>query len=229
MMKPAARRASEGDSNRNGAASDAGASEAKPSKSSLRRHAILRRATELFDQRGYSNTSLDDIAQAVGVTREALYYYYRNRSEILLAIIEPQSAALIDGLDGIMESPLPSREKLHLAIDNHLRRFDRHCLEMTIGLRDGLMDVSEPVRKAMQRIWKKYEGLWVRLVADGQRSGEFERIGDPKMIAFGILGMCNWLARWYNPRKQVAIDEIIETYTTLIGRGLVAGPRSGED
>ena len=49
------------------------------------------------------------------------------------------------------------------------------------------------------------------------------------MIAFGILGMCNWLARWYNPRKQVAIDEIIETYTTLIGRGLVAGPRSEQD
>lgn len=195
--------------------------EAKTSKSSLRRDAILRCATELFDQRGYSNTSLDDIAQAVGVTREALYYYYRNRSEILLAIIKPQSAALIDGLDGIMATPLPSREKLHRAIDNHLRRFDRHCLEMTIGLRDGLMDVSEPVQKSMKRIWKKYEGLWVRLVADGQAREEFERIGDPKMIAFGILGMCNWLARWYNPGKRVTIDEIIETYTTLIGRGLL--------
>ncbi len=202
---------------------------AKPSKSSLRRDAILRCATGLFDQRGYSNTSLDDIAQAVGVKREALYYYYRNRSEILLAIIKPQSAALIDGLDAIVAAPAASREKLQQAIDNHLRRFDRHCLEMTIGLRDGLLDASEPVQKSMKRIWKKYEGLWIRLVAEGQDSGEFDRIGDPKMIAFGILGMCNWLARWYNPKKQVSIDEIIRTYTKLIGRGLLAGSRSGND
>ena len=200
----------------------AGAAASKPSKSSSRRDAILRHATALFDQRGYTNTSLDDIAQAVGVTREALYYYYRNRSEILLAIIRPQSMALIDGLDRIVGSDVASPEKLHRAIDNHLRSFDRHCLEMTIGLRDGLMDVSDPVRKAMRRIWKKYEGQWIRLVEDGQRNGEFDRTGNPKMIAFGILGMCNWLARWYNPGKQVSIDEIISTYTQLIGRGVLA-------
>lgn len=215
-MKDATTRAAERDVDRLDAVSSQ-----KLSKSLLRRQAILQRATELFDQRGYSNTSLDDIAQAVGVTREALYYYYRNRSEILLAIIKPQSMALIDELDAIMAAALPSQEKLHRAIDNHLRRFDRHCLEMTIGLRDGLLDVSEPVQKSMRRIWKKYESLWINLVSEGQKSGAFERIGDAKMIAFGILGMCNWLARWYNPGKAVAIDEIIETYTTLIGRGLI--------
>ena len=64
-------------------------------KSERRREAILAHATELFDRKGYLNTSLDDVAQAVGLTREALYYYYRNRSEILLAIIEPQAAGLI--------------------------------------------------------------------------------------------------------------------------------------
>lgn len=216
-MKPAAKRSSE----RRDIDRDSAVIPAKLSKSLLRRHSILERATELFDQRGYSNTSLDDIAQAVGVTREALYYYYRNRSEILLAIIKPQSTALIDGLDAIVATSLSCDEKLHRAIDNHLRRFDRHCLEMTIGLRDGLMDASEPVQKSMRRIWKKYESLWIDLVIAGQKSGAFERIGDPKMIAFAILGMCNWLARWYNPGKAVPIDEIIETYTTLIGRGLI--------
>jgi len=219
-MKPEPKRSAERPP-RNGTLA-AEAASPKQSKSSSRRDAILRHATELFDQRGYSNTSLDDIAQAVGVTREALYYYYRNRSEILLAIIRPQSMSLIDGLDRIMTIDVSSHERLHLAIENHLRSFDRYCLEMTIGLRDGLMDVSDPVRKTMGRIWKRYEGLWIRLVADGQRNGEFDQIGDAKMIAFGILGMCNWLARWYNPRKQVSIDEIIATYTNLIGSGLLA-------
>lgn len=195
---------------------------AKSPRSSLRRETILRCATELFDRQGFSNTSLDDIAQAVGVTREALYYYYRNRSEILLAIIEPQSAALIEGLQAIVKAPSPANEKLRMAIQNHLQRFDRHCLEMTISLRDGLLNTNDPVRKSMVRTWKRYERLWRALITEGQISGEFERIGDARMIAFGILGMCNWLARWYDPRKQVAIDEIIETYFKLVSLGVVS-------
>ena len=113
-------------------------------------------------------------------------------------------------------------EKLRLAMQNHLQQFDRHCLEMTIGLRDELLDTSDEVRRSMARIWKQYERLWVRLVADGQASGEFDTLGDPRMIAFGILGMCNWLARWYDPRKQVSIDEIIATYHRIVSQGVVA-------
>jgi len=196
--------------------------DAKSPRSSLRRETILRCATELFDRQGFSNTSLDDIAQAVGVTREALYYYYHNRSEILLAIIEPQSAALIEGLQAIVKAQSPANEKLRMAIRNHLQRFDRHCLEMTISLRDGLLTTNDPVRKSMARTWKRYERLWRTLISEGQVCGEFERIGDARMIAFGILGMCNWLARWYDPRKQATIDEIIETYFKLVSLGVVS-------
>lgn len=193
-------------------------------KSGRRREAILAHATELFDRKGYLNTSLDDVAQAVGLTREALYYYYRNRSEILLAIIEPQAAGLIDGLKAIVADSAPHAEKLHLAVRNHLERFDLHCLEMTITLRDGVMGTGDPVRGAMARIWKKYERMWIALVAQGQSSGAFSKSGDPKMVAFGILGMCNWLARWYDPKKQTTIDEIIRTFSDLVSHGLVASP-----
>ncbi len=44
--------------------------------------------------------------------------------------------------------------------------------------------------------------------------------GEPKMVAFGILGMCNWLARWYNPRKSASIDQIIDTYFGMLSMGL---------
>ena len=193
-----------------------------PTKSARRREAIVAHATELFDRKGYLNTSLDDVAQAVGLKREGLYYYFRNRSEILLAIIEPQAAGLIDGLKAIVESSAPAGEKLHLAVRNHLERFDLHCLEMTITLRDGVMGTGDPVRGAMTRIWKKYERMWTTLIAQGQSTGEFAGTGDPKMVAFGILGMCNWLARWYDPKKKTSIEEIIQTFSDLVSRGLVA-------
>ena len=157
----------------------------------------------------------------MGLKREAIYYYYKNRAELLLAIIEPQSTVLIEGLRNIISSPLPADEKLHHAIKNHLERFDRHCLEMTVTLRDGIMGSSDPVQTSMTRAWKTYEKLWTTLIKDGQDSGRFSLIGDPKMIAFGILGMCNWLARWYKPDHEISIDQLIETYFKLVGQGLI--------
>lgn len=193
-------------------------------KSQRRREDILRKALELFDRQGYANTSLDDIARAVGIARDGIYYYFKNRAEILLNIIEPRSLALIEGLRKIVTAANGGgyAQKLHDAVRNHLEQFDLHCLEMTVSLRDGHLEDARAVRASMARIWKEYEALWTRLVAEGQRAGEFKPMGDPKMLAFGILGMCNWLARWYDPKKGVPIAELVESYSQLVGRGLVS-------
>lgn len=191
------------------------------SKSERRRQEILQRATECFDRKGYANTTLDDIAKAVGIKREGIYYYFKNRAQILLNIIEPQSIALVDGITAIVQDgKLDARAKFLAAIRNHLERFDRYCLEMTVSMRDGRFDGEPEVRQTMVRIWKSYEAAWVRLIEMGQEEGSFRTIGDPKMLAFGILGMCNWLARWYNPRGSVTIEEVIEAYAELLSNGL---------
>lgn len=198
-------------------------------KSARRREDILRRAAELFDRKGYPNTSLDDIARAVGIRREGIYYYFRNRAEILLNIIEPQSRALIEGMRSVMEDPsLDNAGRLRAAIRNHLERFDRHCLEMTVSLRDGHMEESGDVPEAMGQIWKEYEQMWTRLIRDGQAAGDFRPASDPKMLAFAILGMCNWLARWYDPDGGTPIDALVESYADLVAHGLVPGaPQAG--
>lgn len=194
---------------------------AKPKKSELRREAILKHALALFDLHGFANTSLDDIARATGVKREAIYYYFKNRAEILLCIIRPQTVALVEGLKAVVESDADATSKLYQAIRNHLQRFDRNCLEMTISLRDVYLDDAKDVRREMDKIWRHYESMWTRIVEAGQASGEFSYCGSPKMIAFAILGMCNWLARWYDPRKSVSVDELIETYFEMLAHGLV--------
>jgi len=199
---------------------------ARTKKSVRRRDEIIARSTELFDRKGFANTSLDDIARAVGIRREGIYYYFRNRSQILLSIIQPQSEALLDGLRSILKDKnLDFSRKLHAAIRNHLVRFDRYCLEMTVSLRDGYFEDSDTeVRDAMSRIWKDYEQMWTQLVEEGQAAGAFRTVGDPKMLAFGILGMCNWLARWYDPEGSIAIDDLIGEYFEMVAHGLVAQP-----
>ena len=188
-----------------------------------RRQEILRWATECFDRMGYANTTLDDIARAVGIKREGIYYYFKNRAQILLEIIEPQSVALVDGITAIVANPkMEPHAKFKAAIRNHLERFDRHCLEMTVSTREGRYDGEPEIHDKMADIWNVYETKWAQLIAEGQKQGSFRAIGDPKMLAFGVLGACNWLARWYDPRKPVTIDELIETYSELLSGGLYA-------
>lgn len=193
----------------------------KVRKSELRREAILQNALKIFDRQGFANTSLDDIARETGVKREAIYYYFSNRAEILLNIIRPQSESLVEGLREVVASKASFQDKLYAAIRNHLERFDRNCLEMTVSLRDVYLEDAREVRREMDKIWRSYESMWTNLIAEGQKKGDFAQCGAPKMIAFGILGMCNWLARWYDPKKATGIEELIETYFNMIAFGLV--------
>ena len=195
--------------------------EKKIKKSTLRREAILQNALKIFDRQGFANTSLDDIAKETGVKREAIYYYFNNRAEILLNIIRPQSEQLVDGLRDVVASKASFQDKLYGAIRNHLERFDRNCLEMTVSLRDVYLEDAREVRREMDKIWRSYESMWTALIDEGQKKGDFSRHGEPKMIAFGILGMCNWLARWYDPKRATPIEELIETYFNMIAFGLV--------
>ena len=111
------------------------------------------------------------------------------------------------------------------SLSNHLQRFDRYCLEMTISLRDVYLDDAKQVRREMDKTWRQYEKMWTQIIEEGQARNELSRCGSPKMIAFAILGMCNWLARWYDPKKSVSVDELIETYFQMLAHGLVPADR----
>lgn len=194
----------------------------KRSKSDYRREEILHRAIELFDRKGFANTSLDDIARDVGMSREGIYYYFGNRKEILLAIIKPAGESLLDSLIKIIQSDADPKVKLLRALKNHLKRFNSDAREMTLTLRDVYVNDIEDVRPHVSPIWRQYLWLWTELIASGQDSGAFTRSGDPKIISFGIIGMCNWMARWYNPRKPISLNEIISTFASLMSFGVMA-------
>ncbi len=185
-----------------------------------RRSEILRRATEVFQRQGVQQTSIEDIAKEVGIKREAVYYYFKGRREILAEIILPQSHALLVGLRNIVTSNQPFQDKLHNAIQSHLQSFNPSYLEMTVALReDHFFGMDEKFRE-LRRVWKQYSASWTQLIADGQASGEFRDDLDPKLIAYAILGMCNWLSRWFDPDKGTRIEDIIETYFRFAFEGL---------
>jgi len=189
-----------------------------------RRTQILRRAAELFQHQGVSGTSLEDIANAVGIKREGIYHYFKGRIDILLEVILPESRALAQSLKRILATNLNGEEKLHAAIENHLERFNPSYLEMSVALREDHFARNEDRLKELRGVWSDYESMWTELVEAGQKDGSYDPSLSPKAVVYGILGMCNWLSRWYDPAGPLTIDDIINTYFAMIFHGLKTGP-----
>ena len=185
-----------------------------------RRTEILKRATEVFERQGVTNTSLEDIAKAVGIKREAIYYYFKGRHDILLEIIQPQSMTLLAGLRDIRDSDRSATIKLREAIKNHLLSYNPSYLEMSVALRDDHFFGDDGTLGELREIWNEYGALWLKLIEEGQASGEFRNDLDPKLVSFAVLGMCNWLTRWFDPKGELTLDDIIDTYFKLTFEGL---------
>jgi len=185
-----------------------------------RRNEILRRATEVFERQGVKQTSIEDIAKAVGIKREAIYYYFKGQREILAEIILPQSHSLLINLRNIVQSNQPFDDKLHAAIESHLQSFNPSYLEMTVALREDHFFGKDKRFEDLRRVWSDYSKMWTRLISEGQAEGAFREELDPKLISYAILGMCNWLSRWFDPEKSTSIADIIETYFSFALEGL---------
>lgn len=185
-----------------------------------RRDEILRAAQDLFHRQGYANTSLDDIARAVGIKREGLYYYFENRTQILITIIKPLGLQLRDTVKDILASGDEPEEKIRRAVENHLMRFENRFAESKITLRDDYFAENEAVLAEMGPIWDEYEDLWAAIIEEGQAKGVFDPALDSRLAFLGILGFCNWAARWYEPGNSIPVPDLIEMYNRMIVRSL---------
>lgn len=187
-----------------------------------RRDEILRAAQDLFHRKGYASTSLDDIARAVGIKREGLYYYFPNRTQILIAIIKPLGVQLRDRVREILESDANPEEKIRQTVENHLMRFENRFAESKITLRDDYFAENDDVLAEMGPIWDEYEDLWIAIIKEGQDRGVFDPSLDPRLAHLGILGLCNWVARWYKPGQSIAVPDLIDMYNRMVLRSLQA-------
>ena len=186
-----------------------------------KRDAVLHVAAQMFNERGFHATSLDDIAAHLNVTKPTLYYYVKNKDAILLACVKK-------GLDMTLEGIDASRAAGGNAIDQ-LRACMRTYAEVVTQpfgmclIRVGDEEVPEPSRTELRRLKSEIDHAFRRLVEQGVQEGVLAPC-DPKMAAFVIAGGLSWIGRWYQPQGAYSADQIIEQCTQLLLQGVLARP-----
>lgn len=171
---------------------------------------VLDKAAVLFAARGFAATSLQDIADQVGLSRTAIYYYFKSKDAVLHELVRGvtrEAARIFEDVEAARS--LDPAEKVHEAARRlvvwvldprtHFKLVDRSEHELPAA-------IAGAHRQAKRRVLAGMSGL----IEAGIRSGEFRAV-DPRIAAFALIGMCNWSAWWFNPGGEKSADEIAVT------------------
>ncbi len=181
---------------------------------------IIAEAAKLFLYKGFHATSMDDISQAVGLAKGSLYHYFTGKEEILGKCLEGPTKASIALMEEVVRTDVTPREKLRLAIQAQVQIIhDYPALFLAVQENFDLLDVK--LREEILQFQNHYERLWDEVIAAGVESGQFRSDIRPRLIVYGILGMCNWMFRWYRRGGPLTASQIGNHYSNLLIGGLL--------
>jgi AcrR family transcriptional regulator len=187
-----------------------------------RQDAILDAAARLFSIRGYHATSVQNIADAVGILKGSLYHHFDSKQAILYRIVKEPIARLYRTVGEIAAGTGSAADKLERAAAAHVQAFHDHYPHLFVYLRET-EDVCRRFRASAGLGPREYERLWGEIVRGGMKAGEFRADLDPTVVVYGLLGMLNWLYKWYDPNGRLGPREIAAQFSSLALRGLSTG------
>ncbi|MBW2368124.1 MAG: TetR family transcriptional regulator [Deltaproteobacteria bacterium] len=188
-------------------------------KTSRRKEEIIATAIDYIYEYGYQRASLRDMARQMGITQAALYYHFRNKEEILYTIIDRAGAALYSTLLASLSSTDDPLDNLKAAIVQQIL-----CMKLN---RKGIKILVEDKRflsgDLKEKALDKEKAIFYLFKDQLQQLQEAKRIRTCDLTAatFGIFGMINWLYHWYQPEKEMSLDDLAQQIVNLLFHGLL--------
>jgi TetR/AcrR family transcriptional regulator, cholesterol catabolism regulator len=188
--------------------------------SSLTRVEILKAAAAAFRRVGYYGSTLEQIAAALNMKKGNLYYYFRNKEDILFACHQYSVEQLLAVLETVEKGELPPEQKLRQLIVSSVNII-LDDLQGTALFLDIKALGPRYLKQAIARRDQFDQGVR-RVIEQGVDWGVFDPKVDPKLLSFAILGAVNWIPRWYSPDGPATSHEIADRFADY----LIAGLRS---
>lgn len=188
-----------------------------------KREAVLRAAAQVFNEKGYLATTLDEVANRLNVTKPTLYYYVNNKEEILYECVRIGLTMIQDAITEVGASGGSAVDKLVAAMHKYTE-----IVTMDFGMcviRVGEDPLRPDSQRKLRRIKAGIDREFRELIRQGIEEGSITPC-DPKIAAFTLAGALSWIGRWYRPSGSLTPDDIARQCIALLANGLCSGKTS---
>ena len=183
----------------------------------IKRDAVLRTAAQIFNEKGFHATSLDEVAERLEISKPTLYYYVKNKDDILFQCVGRGLEMMQQAIMEVGHAGGTARDKLVAAMRQYA-----HIATMDFGMcviRVGEDPLPPASRVKLRKIKGAIDLEFRNLIQQGIEEGAIVAC-DPKMAAFAIAGALSWIGRWYRPDGPETPDHIADQFIQLLALGL---------
>jgi AcrR family transcriptional regulator len=182
---------------------------------------LIEVAGQLFHQNGYSKTSVQDIVDAVGVTKGSFYYYFQGKEDLLFLIHDEYISRILKVAREVESNPnLSCAEKLKKIVFDIVNSIGKGFAPNAKVFFQEIKHLKPEHLTITKKKRKEYQDIVTNIIREGIQFGEFRKDLDPQIVALSLFGMCNWTYQWMKPGGQKSTIEIADTFIALLLDGL---------
>ena len=188
-----------------------------------KREAVLKTAAQLFLEKSFGRTSMNDVADRLNITKPALYHYFNNKEDILLECYRLGVGLIEETLNEIADHGGNGLQKVEAFIQSYATVMTVNFGRCVMRLDEG--DLTSEARAEVRTYKRKIDRRLRSFLQEGIDDGSIAPC-DTKIAAFAIAGALNWICMWYEPDGALSPEEIAAQFALTLTQGLAAQKRS---
>lgn len=184
-----------------------------------RKKQVIRKAAELFREKGYAAASMRDLAQMLGIEAASLYSHIKSKEEILRTLCFDMAAEFRASLVEVEKMKAPASEKLRFGIEGHVRVMARDLTASAVFMNEH-RHLSQPYLRDFLLLRINYINRFKKIIEEGVKSGEFKKDIDTKLSVMTLFSSLNWMPLWYSPENSIAPEALGKQLADMLINGL---------
>ncbi len=190
----------------------------KSTKNSTRKDVIVNQAAILFREKGFSATSMRDLAEKVGVEAASLYNHISSKAELLQEICFSVATEFMSHIDQIEVTPATSLEKIENILRFHIRQMINQYEKVFVSDREW-RHLNDPYLSNYQNQRRLYRQRFAAVIEDGIRKNEIKPIDAPTAVLI-ILHAVSGIESWHRSKRKIPADQLEENMVVILVGGL---------
>ena len=190
-----------------------------------RRNELIQAAAEVFKKKGFAATNIGDVAAHLEVDRASLYYYVESKEELFHEVVREAAEQNARRAEEIRDGEGTADEKIRALITSLVESYGTYHPYLFVYIQEDMKRVAvgdAPWAKKMRAVNRRYDAAVVAIVQEGIDNETLRSVGPADVVAYGLIGMVNWMHRWFTSKKGLSAESVGDIFAEMILHGLSA-------